>query len=107
MASGISAIGGRNRQIVVVVDVAERAGHIGVSGSEQEPGRAVIEFGVRPIVKCMAAGAVRSGECCPCGCVRRIGCVLPVRYMARRACRRKPQVISDRLIFVTIHALHD
>ena len=59
MASGISAIGRRDRQIVVIVDMAERAGHVRVAIGQQESGRAVVELGVHPIVKRMAGRAVR------------------------------------------------
>ena len=36
VALRISAIGGRNRQIVIVVDVARSAGHVGMSSGQQE-----------------------------------------------------------------------
>jgi hypothetical protein len=58
MASGISAIGRGDRQIVVVVDMAERASHVRVAVGEQEAGGAVVELGVRPVVKRMARRAV-------------------------------------------------
>jgi len=77
MASGISAIGGRNRQIVIIIDVAERAGHIGVSSGEQEPGRAVVEYGRRPtdcVVACRALGGRKS---CPSRRVHGIVGLLP------------------------------
>ena len=51
MASGISTIGRSDRQIVIVVDMAESASHIRVAAGQRETGRAVVEFGVQPIVE--------------------------------------------------------
>ncbi len=48
MALRIAAIGGGNRQTVVVVDVAEIAGHVGVPVGQGEAGRAVIEHACGP-----------------------------------------------------------
>lgn len=62
MALRISAIGRCNRQIVIIVDMAERASHIRMTIGKQETGRAVIKLGVRPIVKRMATRAVRRGK---------------------------------------------
>jgi hypothetical protein len=44
MASRFAAMRRRDRQVVIVVDVAEGAGHIGMAIGEQEPGRAVIKL---------------------------------------------------------------
>jgi len=59
MASGISAIGRGDRQIVVIVYMTKGAGDIGMAVGQQEPGRAVVKLGVQPIVKRMAARAIR------------------------------------------------
>jgi len=81
MALRISAIGRSNRQIVVVVDVAERAGHIGVPGGKREPGRAVIKRGVQPIVERRMAGFAGGRKLR--GNVIWIGCFLKIRQVAR------------------------
>ena len=54
MAARISAISRSNHQIVIVVDVAQGAGDIGVPGREQETGRAVIKYSGRPTRRVMA-----------------------------------------------------
>jgi len=46
VAAGGSAGRGRNLQVVVIVDVAGRAKHVGVPSSQQESGRTVIELGI-------------------------------------------------------------
>ena len=51
MALRIAAVGRSDRQIVIVVDMAERARHIGMAVGEQKSGRAVIELCVQPIVE--------------------------------------------------------
>ena len=57
MASGISAIGRSYRQTVVVVDVAQIAGHVGMAVSQREPGCAVIEDARGPRSDWVASGA--------------------------------------------------
>jgi len=106
MALRVPAIGGGNRQIVVVVDVAEGASHIRVSIGEQESSRAVIELGVQPIVKRMAARAVRGGKCSSGRWMDWVRRLLPIRQVARRTGRRKPQVISDRGVFMALPTFH-
>lgn len=59
MALRITAIGRRNRQRVVVVDVALRALQIGVTVREQESGRGVIEGRRGPADRIMAGRALR------------------------------------------------
>ena len=51
MALRIAAIGRSDRQIVIVVDMAERARHIRMAIGEQKSGRTVIELCVQPIVE--------------------------------------------------------
>lgn len=53
----------------------------------------------------MAAGAVRRGKRGSSRWMRRIGRLLPIRQVAGRARRRKPQVISDRGILMALLAL--
>jgi len=65
VALRVSAIGGGNRQIVVVVDVAQIAGHVGMPIRQQEPGRAVIECCRRPTGSRVAGRAVRGRKSRP------------------------------------------
>ncbi len=88
MASRISAIVRRDRQIVIVVDVAQRAGHIRVPVRQQKSRRAVVELGVRPIVKRMARRAVRRRKRRSRRRMHRIRRRLPIRQVARHAGRR-------------------
>lgn len=44
MALGVPAIGGRDLQIIVVVDVARGTGHVGVPVGEQKACGAVVKF---------------------------------------------------------------
>src|ERR1039458_10854376 len=60
MAAGISAIGRENRQSIVIIDMAQSAGHAGVGIGQQEAGGAVIEDSRRPSGNRMASGAGRS-----------------------------------------------
>ena len=48
MAAGIAAIGRRNRQMVIIADVAQSAGHIGVPGGERKSRNSVIEWCSQP-----------------------------------------------------------
>jgi hypothetical protein len=62
MALRVSAIGRRDRQIVVVIDVAQIAGHVGVPVGQREPGRSVIEDSCRPCGDRVAGRARRRGR---------------------------------------------
>ena len=66
MASGIAAIGGRNFQSEVVVEMTGRAGHVCVTVGQQKAGSAVIEFSIRPCGDGVAGGAGRSRRWEPC-----------------------------------------
>ena len=57
MAAGISAIGRRNRQRIIIVDVAQGAGDVGMAVGQQESGCAVIEHSCRPGRNRVAGGA--------------------------------------------------
>lgn len=48
MALRVAAIGRRDRQIVIVVYMAKRAGHVRVAVRQQKSRGAVIEFCVQP-----------------------------------------------------------
>ena len=65
MALRVAAIGRRDRQIVVVVDVAQIAGHVGMPAGQQEPGRAVVECCRRPTDRRVAGRAVCSRKSRP------------------------------------------
>lgn len=54
MALRVAAIGWRNGQIVVVVDVAQIAGHVGMPAGQQKTGRAVVKRCCRPTDRRMA-----------------------------------------------------
>jgi len=68
VATGVAAVGGLNLQIVIVVDVALRAGGDFAGGchlvriSERETGGAVIESGAPPTCGVVAGRALRNGE---------------------------------------------
>ena len=62
VATGVTAIGRGNRQTVVVVDVAQIAGHVRMPVGQQESRRAVIEDCGRPTDRRMARRAVRKCE---------------------------------------------
>jgi hypothetical protein len=107
MAFRVAAIGRDDRQIIVIVNMTLSAGHIGVAVGKQESCRAVVELGVQPIVKRMAGRAIRSGKRSPSRWMRRILRLLPIRQVAGRAGRRKPQVISGRGVLMALLALDD
>jgi hypothetical protein len=82
------------------------AGHVCVAIGQQEPGRAVVEFGVEPSVKGMAVRAVRGCKRSSGRWMRRVRRLLPIRQVAGRAGRRKPQIISDCGVLMTFLAFH-
>lgn len=87
MAAGIAAISGRNLEFVIVFDVAAGAGHVGVSIRQSKSRAAVIEFGVEPAVKIVAALAIGGCEGRSCACVGRIRGALPILEVAGIALR--------------------
>lgn len=62
MALRISAVGGRNRQRIVVIDVAKIAGHVGMAVGQREAGGVVIENSRGPGGDGVACRAGRSGD---------------------------------------------
>ena len=82
VASRVSAIVQRGRQIVIVVDMAEGASHVGMALGQRESSRAVVELGIQPGIKRMAALA-GGGELC--GNVVGIDCFLKIRLVAGHA----------------------
>lgn len=63
MAGRISAVGGLNGEVVIVVDVTLRAGSCGVSAGECESGDGMIEGVIGPGDGVVAGGTVCSREC--------------------------------------------
>ena len=55
MASRVPAILRRDRQVVVVIDVAGGARHVSMPIRQQKPRRAVVELSVQPGIKRMAS----------------------------------------------------
>lgn len=106
MALRVTTIGGGNLQIVVVVDVAGGAGHVGVSVRQQKSGRAVIECGAQPAVEFVAALAVAGGERRPSACVHWICGVLPILQVAGIAGRAQPEEYPRCGLLVALIALH-
>src|SRR5271165_101271 len=82
VAAGIAAIGRRNLQIVVVIDVASGAGHVGMAIGEKKSGGAMVEGSGGPSHGGVAVGAVGDGENRTSAGVRRIGGLLPIGKMA-------------------------
>jgi hypothetical protein len=98
MASGIATVRWSSFQIVIVVDVTERALNVGVAIRQQEACGAVIKFAVSPGGNGVAAGASRGGSWEARGDVvrdisaERLGFV-PVRRVAGQAVRRTQGVV--------------
>jgi hypothetical protein len=103
MALRVPAIGRSDRQIIVVINMTERARHIRMAIGQQEPGRTMVELGVQPVVKRMT-GFASSRELC--GNVVGISGFLKIPDVARLACGRKPQVIADGGVLMALIAFH-
>lgn len=101
VTAGVTAIGGRNLQVVIVIDVAGSAGNVGMTVRQRKPGGAVIELRVEPGVEGVAGfacgGEIRRG-------VIGIRGFLEVAYVAGRAGRREPLELPNRRAFVTFLA---
>jgi hypothetical protein len=82
VATGVAAIGRRDCQSVVVIDVADGAGHVGMSVGQQESRGAVIEGDIGPCGSVVALRAVCRRESRTCLRVRRVICLLPSRQVA-------------------------
>jgi len=88
MASGIPAIVLSNTgQIVVVTDVAQRAGGRRVRALQQEVRRAVIKLRVQPRIKAVALAAQTRREHRLVGLVAWIRRAIEIRHVARLAGR--------------------
>jgi hypothetical protein len=100
------AIGVGAGEVVIVVDVAQRAGRGGVRAGERPTCGAVIEVCADPTVEIVAALAIRGGEG-RAGCwVRRIDGVLPVFQVAGIALRREAVEDAGGELRVALIALH-
>jgi hypothetical protein len=106
MALRVAAIGWRNRQIVIVVYVAKRAGHIRMAVGQQESRGTVVEFGVQPVIERMATRAVGSRKRGSRGWMFGVCSSQPIRHMAGGASSGKPHEISNRGVLVAGVALH-
>jgi len=84
MASGVPALRRRNRQSVIVVDMARSAGHVGVPVGQQEARRAVIEDRRGPRNGVMASRAVGHPKSRARRGVHWISRLLPGRQVAAR-----------------------
>lgn len=89
VAARIAAIRGSSFQIVVAVDVAGRANHVGMSVGERKAGGTVVEFAISPSGDAVAGGTSGSGGGESCSDV--------VRHSAAQGCRLIPvaQVAGD------------
>ena len=79
MTSRVPATRRGNSQGVVVINVAGRAGHVGVTVSQQKAGGAVVEIRRRPTGRSMASGTIRECKRRSRGDMRRIRGLLPGR----------------------------
>jgi len=105
MALRISAIGWRDHQIVIVIDVAGSAGHVGVAIGQREVRELqMIEAGVEPRVQRRVARFAIGREFCRD--VIRIGGFPEIPQMARRTSRRESGKLPHRRILVALGALH-
>jgi len=95
VAAGITAVRGRDGEVVIVVDVAGSARHVGMAVGQREAGAAVIKLCAQPGVEEMALLAIGGGECRARTGVIRIGGVLPIFQVARIALRGKAEKLSD------------
>ena len=82
MAARVSAIGRRNRQSIVVADVARSAGHVCMPIGEWKPCCVVVECRRRPTYRRMARCAVRKCKSRSGRWMHRIRGLLPGRQMA-------------------------
>jgi hypothetical protein len=88
VAAGISAIGRRDGQVIVIIYVTESAGDIRVAIGQCESGRAVVKLRVQPAVERMARGAIPNRKLRSGRLVHRIRGLLPILQMTGQACRR-------------------
>jgi hypothetical protein len=100
MATRVTAIGWGDRQVVVVIDVAQIAGHIGVPVGQEEPGGAVIERGTHPTDGRMTRRTIRKCKRGPgrwmdgiCGLLP--GCQMASRVPAIGRCDGQVIVVID------------
>ena len=84
VALRVAAIGRRDRQGIVVVDVAQIAGHVGMPVGQQETGRAVVECRCGPTSRGVACRAIRKRKGRPGRWVHGIRGLLPGCQVASR-----------------------
>jgi len=106
VASGRAASRWPNLQIVIVVDVARGAGHVGMTVRQGKSGRAVIECRTQPTVKFVAPLAIAGCERRPGAGMRRIAGVLPILQMAGITGRAQPEKHASGDLLVALVALY-
>jgi len=84
VASRIPAVRRSHRQVVIVVEVACSASHIGMPVGQKKSRRAVIEDRCGPRNRVVASAAVGHSKSSPCRGVHRIIRLLPSRQVAAR-----------------------
>ena len=107
VASRVTAIRRRNLQIVIVINVARRAGYVRMPVGQQESRRAVIKRCRCPTCRRVAVRAIRGSKRRPRGRVGRIVGLLPGRQMAARCAagaRQNLQIVV--VIDVALRACH-
>jgi hypothetical protein len=82
MATRVAATVERGRQVIIVINVAGRAGHTGVPIGEWEPCYAVIEWRPCPAIHRVACAAIRDRKKRWIRLMRGIRRLLPGRQMA-------------------------
>ena len=103
MAAGVAAIRRSDLQIVVIVDVAGRARHIGVARSERKTYGTMVEFRRQPTVcgvACFAGGREAGSS------VVGICCGLQIVLVAGNAERRKSLILPNGRALVALLAWH-
>jgi len=83
VAARVAAIRRRNLEIIVVTNVAGRAGQVGVAVRKQESRGAVIKLRAQPTVEAVASLTIARGKGRTSTGMRRIGGLLPVLQVAR------------------------
>ena len=105
VALRVPAIVERNHQIVIVVDVARSAGHVGVSVRQRKPRRVVVELCVEPAVKRNMASLATRRELG--SHVIGIRCFLKIRHVAGLTGCRETHVLTSGGVLVALLAFHD
>ena len=106
VATGVATIGRGNLQIVIVVDVATGARHVGVAGRQWESRGAVIELGAEPTVEIVTALAIGGRKRRARAGVGRARGALPILQVAGIALRGEAIENAGGELLVALIALH-